>query len=259
MPTLTENYINDLKINKPTRTQLKNATTLSSDELYLENPEFTGGKLLATDSNGDIVETNVATADIGTVKSVNNISPVSGNVTIPNMTGADGTNAGSAGLVPAPSATDNTKYLRGDGTWQTVSGGGGGGVSDVQVNGTSVVSDGVANVVLTSYEKKAVIDIFYAFGYIFLTDGHIYSGNTAISAISVFQPNETYDQSFLCQVNFVSGPSGTTFTTSNTIKYIGDDCESSYVFVPVANKRYVIIFYTDSNLSIIGVVKGVSV
>lgn len=58
MPTLTENYINDLKINKPTRTQLENATTLSSDQLYFEDPEFVGGKLLATDSNGDIVESD---------------------------------------------------------------------------------------------------------------------------------------------------------------------------------------------------------
>ena len=33
------------------------------------------------------------------------------------MTGADGTNAGTSGLVPAPVATDNTKFLRGDGTW----------------------------------------------------------------------------------------------------------------------------------------------
>ena len=39
------------------------------------------------------------------------------------MTGADGTNPGTAGTVPAPTATDNTKYLRGDGTWATVSGG----------------------------------------------------------------------------------------------------------------------------------------
>lgn len=36
------------------------------------------------------------------------------------MTGADGSNAGVRGLVPTPAATDNTKYLRGDGTWQTV-------------------------------------------------------------------------------------------------------------------------------------------
>lgn len=36
------------------------------------------------------------------------------------MTGADGTNAGTAGFVPAPAAADNVKFLRGDGTWQTV-------------------------------------------------------------------------------------------------------------------------------------------
>ena len=36
------------------------------------------------------------------------------------MTGADGDYAGSTGSVPAPSATDNTKFLRGDGTWAEV-------------------------------------------------------------------------------------------------------------------------------------------
>jgi hypothetical protein len=35
--------------------------------------------------------------------------------------GATGSVAGSAGLVPAPAATDNDKYLKGDGTWATVS------------------------------------------------------------------------------------------------------------------------------------------
>lgn len=35
------------------------------------------------------------------------------------FTGADGTNAGTAGLVKAPTATDNTKFLKGDGTWGT--------------------------------------------------------------------------------------------------------------------------------------------
>ena len=34
-----------------------------------------------------------------------------------NFTGADGSSAGSAGLVPAPIATDNDKFLKGDGTW----------------------------------------------------------------------------------------------------------------------------------------------
>ena len=63
----------------------------------------------------------------------NNYKLLSSDGTIPNprlnvMTGADGTNAGTKGAVPAPTATDNTKFLRGDGTWATVSGGG----SDVE-------------------------------------------------------------------------------------------------------------------------------
>ena len=54
--------------------------------------------------------------------------------------GTDGTEAGSSGLVPAPAATDTNKYLKSDGTWATVSrGGGSGNVDDVYVNGTSVL------------------------------------------------------------------------------------------------------------------------
>lgn len=43
--------------------------------------------------------------------------------TYSNFTGATGAEAGEAGLVPAPAATDNTKFLKGDGTWATVSSG----------------------------------------------------------------------------------------------------------------------------------------
>lgn len=38
------------------------------------------------------------------------------------MVGANGTSAGAGGIVPTPTATDNTKFLRGDATWQTLSG-----------------------------------------------------------------------------------------------------------------------------------------
>lgn len=41
------------------------------------------------------------------------------------FTGADGTDAGSMGLVPAPLATDNNKFLKGDGTWTYATGSGG--------------------------------------------------------------------------------------------------------------------------------------
>lgn len=40
------------------------------------------------------------------------------------VVGATSSTAGEAGLVPSPGAGDNTKFLRGDGTWQVVSGGG---------------------------------------------------------------------------------------------------------------------------------------
>lgn len=43
--------------------------------------------------------------------------------------GTDGTNAGTKGLVPAPTASDTDKYLKSDGTWATISGGSGNYVS----------------------------------------------------------------------------------------------------------------------------------
>ena len=44
-----------------------------------------------------------------------------------DMTGATSQGDGVAGLVPAPQAGDEAKFLRGDGQWATPSGGGGGG------------------------------------------------------------------------------------------------------------------------------------
>lgn len=47
-------------------------------------------------------------------------------VTYSDFTGTDGTTAGQNGLVPAPATTDAGKFLKADGTWAEVSGGGGG-------------------------------------------------------------------------------------------------------------------------------------
>lgn len=41
-------------------------------------------------------------------------------ISVDGMTGASASTAGASGVVPAPLAGDNMKYLRGDGTWQTV-------------------------------------------------------------------------------------------------------------------------------------------
>jgi len=48
------------------------------------------------------------------------------------MTGASASSAGTKGLVPAPAAGDQGKFLRGDGTWAEA-GGGGGGITIVQI------------------------------------------------------------------------------------------------------------------------------
>ena len=54
----TETPVSQLKINRLTKTQFEGASELSDTELYAVDPEFTGGKLLKTDSDGNIVETN---------------------------------------------------------------------------------------------------------------------------------------------------------------------------------------------------------
>ena len=70
----------------------------------------------------------VPTNSGGTVTAVSGTAPIvsSGGTTpaisISAFGGADGTSAGTKGAVPAPGATDNVKFLRGDGTFATPSG-----------------------------------------------------------------------------------------------------------------------------------------
>ena len=92
------------------------------------------------------------TSGLATVATSGAYSDLSGTPTA--FTGADGTNAGTSGLVPAPSATDNTKFLKGDGTWGTPSGGGGsytaGTGIDISNNVISVASPTLTNTATNS-------------------------------------------------------------------------------------------------------------
>ena len=63
-----------------------------------------------------------ATYDTNNTKQIVTLTDSNSNTTtadIVAMTGATGSVAGKAGLVPKPAATDNTKFLKGDGTWAT--------------------------------------------------------------------------------------------------------------------------------------------
>ena len=78
----TETPISQLKVNELTKTQFESASDLSETELYAVDPEFTGGKLLKTDNDGNIVESTLSESTVGTVTSVNNVQPVNGNVSL---------------------------------------------------------------------------------------------------------------------------------------------------------------------------------
>ncbi len=83
-----------------------------------------------------------------------------GGTTYSDFTGATSEADGTAGLVPQPDSGDEGKYLKGDGTWDTVSGTGGG-ISNVNedttpqlggnldVNGNSIVSASNGNIAVT--------------------------------------------------------------------------------------------------------------
>lgn len=62
--------------------------------------------------------------------------------------GATATAGGYRGLVPAPSAGDEQKFLCAAGTWETVGGGGGGGAGvDIEVNGSRIGTAATLNLI----------------------------------------------------------------------------------------------------------------
>lgn len=75
-------------------------TKASADTKFQD--KLTPGANISIDANNEISATDTTYSD---------------------FTGTDGVNAGTAGLVPAPAVSDAGKYLKADGTWDSVSGG----------------------------------------------------------------------------------------------------------------------------------------
>jgi len=63
--TTTQTTVQTLKINRLTKTQYEAQTSIGVNELSLVDPEFTGSKVLVTDSNSDIVESSITTTELG--------------------------------------------------------------------------------------------------------------------------------------------------------------------------------------------------
>lgn len=93
--------------------------------------EIDANNKLDADLVDDSTSTNkfVTSSDISTWNGKQDALTAGSNITISSgtisatdttysaFTGADGAIAGTSGLVPAPAATDNGKFLKGDGTW----------------------------------------------------------------------------------------------------------------------------------------------
>ena len=62
----SETTAQSLRINRLNQTQFSQAGDLPVNELYLVDPEFTGGKILTTDLTGDIVESTSSVDDLKT-------------------------------------------------------------------------------------------------------------------------------------------------------------------------------------------------
>ncbi|MBO5704530.1 MAG: hypothetical protein J6R99_00760 [Alphaproteobacteria bacterium] len=74
-----------------------------------------------------------------------------------------------------------------------------------------------------------------------------------LAALTITLP--TMDSTYISQLNFTSGATATAFTAPDTIKWAGDDITDN-AFVPAANKRYSVMFYSD-NVNIRAIVQGV--
>ena len=88
-----------------------------------------------TNDGSDGTSTYVEADDLATVATTGAYSDLIG--APGDFTGTDGQSAGTHGLVPAPTTSDVDKYLKSDGTWATVQGGGG-------VDGTFYISSGLS-------------------------------------------------------------------------------------------------------------------
>lgn len=101
-----------------------------AEEYVLNNSSFTAEQW-ATINSG------ITSGDVSKLTGLANIKSIGANLsldsngelsatdtTYSDFTGTDGTSAGTAGLVPAPATTDADKFLKSDGTWDTVGGGG---------------------------------------------------------------------------------------------------------------------------------------
>jgi hypothetical protein len=111
-------------------------------------------------------------------------------IKVSDMTGATTDTAGTSGSVPAPSAGDHEKFLKGDGTWGEVKGGGG-----------SVRTVLVANAAAAAALNPTLSNACYTYSIPELYD--LFTGNKKFSLYSAFKHNSSGDERVAPGITFV--------------------------------------------------------
>lgn len=178
----------------------------------------------------------------------------------PEMTGADGVDAGVAGLVPTPAATDNLKSLRGDGTWVAEATTALDNLASVAIN-TSLISDTDSTDDLGSTSK------FWRNGYIdtlYISEQSAPSTPASGSAVvyaktdgKVYSKDDAGNEYDLTAGAGGSGyttvqDEGSSLTARSTINFVGggvtatDDGSKTVVTIPTGTGDYIMLSDTKT-------------
>ena len=139
--------------------------------------------------------------------------------TYSDFTGTDGLVAGTHGLVPAPATTDANKYLKSDGTWATVQGGGGASVTtfyvlEIAPSATAIYKDSNLTTAATGAEVLAACES----GAVYLYD---LDGNNEFSIVYFYNDGSMFGAIHPNGVNTIlmtyNDPSTTVMSFSETV------------------------------------------
>lgn len=119
-------------LTQPSFSNISGSVAASQMPAHTGDVTSTAGTVALTIASNVVTNAKAAQMAAGTLKGNNtgstaNASDLTATQTtamLNAMVGANGTTGGTKGLVPAPAATDNVKFLRGDGTFATPAGGG---------------------------------------------------------------------------------------------------------------------------------------
>ena len=120
VPSKTSDLTNDSDYQTETEVSDAISTAIGAISIPTKTSELTND---GADGQSTYVETDELAA-VATSGSYNDLDNKPSIPTYSDFTGTDGTSAGAAGLVPAPTTADVDKFLKSDGTWEAAGGGG---------------------------------------------------------------------------------------------------------------------------------------